>query len=241
MFGFVGIAAITIEKTAIFFTEINGLALFLILITYKIRDAIYNTETHGIGKMKKLILIFLFLVPLFANATTACNGRWVEHKNWSLTGAHAKEKCACTHCHQGALVAETAPTTCVGCHQNAKLVTTKLPKVHLPTGAIDCGYCHTVHSFLGTKTDHSAFAKQTCDSCHNQTFQLEAPFQHVKTKLDCAVCHQAESWAAKFDHDKAKVKPATCNNCHLFGKNGATLKPSGHIITFESCDTCHSR
>ncbi len=177
----------------------------------------------------------------FAHADSACNGKWVEHKKWPVTGAHIQVKCACSSCHDGALTAGTAPLTCVGCHMGAKSSAMQVSSTHIPTSDIACDGCHNVNSFLGVKMNHILVAKQACNTCHNKKFQLDVPSDHVQTILDCSVCHKADSWAAKFDHTKAKVTPATCNKCHLSGKNGATRKPNSHFITSESCDTCHSR
>lgn len=190
--------------------------------------------------MKKLLFIFLLLIPAFAQATSTCNGQWVEHTHWKLTGAHIQSKCACTSCHQGALIAETAPLSCVGCHTGARPAAKKMSAAHTPTGNVGCENCHNVMSFLPASTNHSVVSMQLCNTCHNATYKQDMPFDHVKTILDCGICHKTKNWAARFDHDKAKVTPTTCNNCHLSGKNGATLKPSSHFITFESCDTCHN-
>jgi hypothetical protein len=191
--------------------------------------------------LKKLFLALLLLNPALAFATSSCNGQWVEHMRWKITGAHVQNKCTCTNCHQGPLMEETAPLACAACHMGARPAAKQMSKIHIPTGNIACESCHNDTSFLPTKTNHSVVTSQRCDTCHNAAYQQEMPSDHVSTNLDCAVCHTAKNWMAEFSHDKAKVRPRTCNNCHLSGKNGATKKPNSHFITFESCDVCHDR
>ncbi|NOT64571.1 MAG: hypothetical protein HOP06_00725 [Methylotenera sp.] len=191
--------------------------------------------------MKKLLLCLLLMLPALAQATSACNGRWVEHTRWKITGAHIQNKCTCTNCHQGALIAETAPTTCAGCHAGAMPTAKQMSKTHIPTSAIACESCHNDSNFTPAQTKHSAVSSQRCDTCHNAAYKQAMPSDHVQTILDCAVCHTTKNWVAEFSHDKAKVTPRTCNNCHLSGKNGATKKPNSHFITFESCDVCHDK
>jgi hypothetical protein len=54
--------------------------------------------------------------------------------------------------------------------------------------------------------------------------------------MDCDRCHTTSAWKpAAFDH--GGVIPGTCATCH----NGlqAVNKGLRHVVTQESCDTCH--
>jgi len=190
----------------------------------------------------KVLLILSFLIfSISSYADITCKVKSVEHARWLITGAHIQEQCTCANCHIEELATGNTPSTCVGCHLDARFFATQVPNMHIPTNTSACDGCHTLNSFLDIKMNHSIVDKQACNTCHNKLYQLDMPNDHVKTTLDCTVCHKSNSWAAKFDHGKAKVAPATCNNCHLSGKNGAILKPNSHFITFDSCDTCHYR
>jgi hypothetical protein len=96
----------------------------------------------------------------------------------------------------------------------------------------DCQTCHLQGMFKGTP--------RQCEVCHTQGSRTASTFKpnnHPQTAMPCNQCHVSQiSWSgARFDH--LGIAPGSCAGCH----NGvtATGKPSRHIFTTSSCDTCH--
>lgn len=97
----------------------------------------------------------------------------------------------------------------------------------------DCETCHLHEIFKGTP--------RKCEGCHGfpgQRASTTKPINHVITNQPCDFCHNNTVWTgARFDH--ATVAPGSCLQCH----NGSTAeaKPvTGHPVTTESCEVCHS-
>ncbi len=94
-----------------------------------------------------------------------------------------------------------------------------------------CESCHVRGMFKGTPKD--------CVSCHGpgariSTFTMAAG--HPVVTQPCTVCHNQIAFnSVKFDHTNAM--PGSCASCH----NGmqASGKPTSHVVTRDSCDTCH--
>lgn len=97
---------------------------------------------------------------------------------------------------------------------------------------VQCETCHAGGRFKGTPTQCA-----TCHTIGSRIAQTVKSARHVPTNLPCEQCHSStSSWdTARFTH--AGVVPGTCTNCH----NGAMApgKPSNHVQTTASCDTCH--
>lgn len=98
-----------------------------------------------------------------------------------------------------------------------------------------CEGCHQNGIFKGTPRD--------CASCHVSGMRFSRgnvvkPQQHLPLgpQMTCDLCHNTQSYTGtKFSH--SGVAPGSCASCHAAGM--ASAKPSSHIQTTASCDTCH--
>ncbi|MEK6664737.1 MAG: cytochrome c3 family protein, partial [Pseudomonadota bacterium] len=67
-----------------------------------------------------------------------------------------------------------------------------------------------------------------------------ANFSHLKTGFALSGAHARAKCESCHVQGVFKGTPTQCQNCHIAGnKMGGTAKPSTHIPTAESCDTCH--
>jgi hypothetical protein len=87
-----------------------------------------------------------------------------------------------------------------------------------------CESCHLNGVFKGTPRD--------CSTCHT----TGSRWARSNVVMPCEACHGTQSFSgAKFSHGAVQV--GTCTTCH--NGNIATGKPSGHLQTNASCDSCH--
>ncbi len=146
--------------------------------------------------------------------------------SFTLTGAHTSVSCA--SCHTGGQFS-TAPTACVGCHQQdfSKATSPNHVNAGFPS---TCESCHTTQSWLGAKFDHSttsfaltgkhaqascaschvggrfAGTSQACIDCHRSDYDRTTNPNHATSNfsLQCESCHTTADWAgASFDHSLA--------------------------------------
>ena len=114
---------------------------------------------------------------------------------------------------------------------------------HLKTGfaltgmhvQLRCESCHQNGIFKGTPRD--------CASCHVASMRFARgnvvkPPNHVAipAQLTCDACHTTQTYiGARFKH--LSVAPGSCQSCHNGSAAGG--KPSSHVQTSASCDSCH--
>ncbi len=181
---------------------------------------------------------------------------------------HIPTSSDCAVCHKsttafgpGTAMAHTGiKTGCATCHDTGKSFTgvtnlkTKPPN-HVPTSAA-CETCHSASNFTtfaGTTMNHSGIASG-CQACHAASV-TGTPFAgvtpkpqgtgHIPTSSDCAMCHKSTT---AFGPGTAMVHTGIssgCASCHdtskrFTGITNLKTKPSNHIPTSATCETCHS-
>ncbi len=141
---------------------------------------------------------------------------------------------ACTGCHNGTVAIGTTPTTA-----------DTPPGTH-PATTSECGYCHTVDSFLNAYPDHtgSSVVGNRCDSCHNDATAQGTPEGHPDASPagDCNVCHSIATFSLDglFNHHVDPTDLA-CEVCHTEPNSiNATWKTVSHIDTTADCGQCHN-
>ncbi len=176
-------------------------------------------------------------------------------------GNHVPTTLPCETCHSstdtfaGATYTHRpSDTNCVLCHNNV-VTTGQTTPPHIPTGAAQCGNCHTnsAPSFSVYTMNHPAVSGTRCDACHNGSYTSEGTRgaygtaqypNHVPTNgQDCATCHVTAaasyiSWAgATFVHG---VNDTNCSTCHngaiALGMTNPPHIPSGAV----QCSNCHT-
>lgn len=121
-------------------------------------------------------------------------------------------KCHATNCDQCHIkivsgksefskVAARDPKVCAPCHGE---ISKDDPDVHYKKGLV-CMDCHTAREIHGDGTPYKSFNEPgffdvKCTNCHSTLSKIASHTVH-KDKLDCAVCHTAET--------------VTCLNCHV--------------------------
>ncbi len=140
-----------------------------------------------------------------------------NHNNyWALTGAHASIT-NCDLCHNGNY--NTAPTTCIGCHQNDYNQTTNPPhaSAQYPT---DCQMCHTTTAWIPSTFNHDG-----------QYFPIYSG-HHAGTWSLCSDCHTDPNNYAVF----------SCITCHAHNQtdmDNAHQGVSGYTYNSQACYNCH--
>ena len=139
--------------------------------------------------------------------------------------------------------------SCSGCH-NGTVARGKTPTPPHPETASECGYCHTVDSFLGAYPDHTGplVVGNRCDSCHGVNATGEPP-GHPTMNVDCASCHGVTSFSlgGVFNHriDPTVQSCETCHNDDASTSFGGLAPGKGsavpvHLATSSGCDSCHN-
>jgi hypothetical protein len=159
--------------------------------------------------------------------------------HWELRGAHVAV--ACEGCHPQAEGFDSAPRTCIGCHEGDK-----------PVGHYDgdCGECHSEdswgeglvnHAFFPLADAHAISCEQChegddfdglsseCRSCHEDV----RPDDHFDSQ-DCVGCHTPTVWEhGILDHGFFPLNGGhelDCESCHE-GDDYGGLSPL--------CVSCH--
>ena len=135
---------------------------------------------------------------------------------------------------------------CSTCHNGSYTQWNALgkPSGHVATTA-SCDTCHKGYStFAGAGFNHTGVSPGTCATCHVQGGSgMAKPSNHIPTTLSCDACHNTSTFTTStFTHSATQgVLPGQCANCHngSFTQWNALGKPSGHVVTTASCDTCH--
>ena len=224
-----------------------------------------NSSWIGARAILALPLLLLLIIDT-ASAQTNHNINFDHIRTgFPLTGAH--QQLPCETCHiQG--IFKGTPKKCETCHTPGSRIqtTTVKPSNHIPT-TLGCAQCHN-GSFTTGKPANHVMTAAPCDSCHRTTTWMSAgfnhigvtpgtcatchgvtatgkPSNHIPTTLSCDACHTMNGTFATstFTHSAVQgVLPGQCANCHngSFASMNALGKPSGHVVTTASCDTCHT-
>jgi hypothetical protein len=142
--------------------------------------------------MKRLFLLLVLLMPMFANADGFCAGMWTDHNRFTLTSPHDQTKChECVNCHlNGNLNPGGAGggATCNSCHLGSRPLAKPKNAGHIQT-SLDCITCHRLAStFEDGKMNHLGISTG-CASCHHKS----AGHPEV-TNPNCEACHSTSSW-----------------------------------------------
>ncbi len=146
-------------------------------------------------------------------------------------------------------------TNCSTCHNNSTAKGMTTPP-HIPSGASQCGNCHsnTAAAFTIYTMSHASVSAMRCDACHNGSYTGEgakgaigtASFvYHVATNgQDCVACHSSAaagftSWTGgTYVHQAGDVNCIACHDGHT--ALGFTTPP--HIpTTGAQCGSCHTQ
>jgi hypothetical protein len=138
--------------------------------------------------------------------------------------------------HAGVVIGQ-----CAQCHNGS--ITMGKPANHVMTTA-SCDSCHRTTTWMSAGFNHIGVVPGTCVTCHGVS-ATGKPSNHIPTTLSCDACHTMNGTFATstFTHSAVQgVLPGQCSNCHNGSYTGmnALGKPSGHVATTASCDSCHT-
>lgn len=194
---------------------------------------------------------------------TCHNGSYTAWNALAKPSNHIPTSASCEACHatggtfttstfthsvtQGVLPGQCASS---GCHSGAYTAWNALgqPAGHVVTTA-SCDSCHTsgYSTFAGAGFNHTGVAPGSCATCHVQGGSgMAKPTNHIPTTVSCDACHNTTTFATStFSHSTTQgVLPGQCatSGCHsgAYTAWNALGKPSGHVATTASCDSCHA-
>ena len=171
----------------------------------------------------------------------------------------------CANCHNGQVFSGVTPVSkasfpshlvttadCSTCHTSTVsfatgVSTTTLPANHLPTTQT-CSTCHNPASFVPGVMSHTGIVNG-CASCHNgQSFvgvtPVSKPTTHLPTSATCETCHSPTKFTAfsgtLMSHTGIVNGCASCHNGQVFSGVTPVSKPTNHLPTSATCETCHS-
>ncbi len=143
---------------------------------------------------------------------------------------------------------------CASCHGGQYVGVMTKPATHITTAAA-CETCHTDTStpggFVNWTMSHNGITAG-CASCHTggtvgskNTVVLGKPASHIATTAPCETCHSDTTTPGGFKNWTMSHAGITtgCASCHTGATVGTTVvlgKPTNHITTSASCETCHS-
>ena len=139
---------------------------------------------------------------------------------------------------------------CANCHNGQYPPARGKTPTHIVTTAA-CETCHkTTATWLGAKTDHSAFTAATvCATCHTAGGGATAKgAAHIPVgTTNCFACHGTVAWLpSKWNHTQLAVA-AQCATCHSGAFPPADGRSTLHTpyqlvsaLGTAKCDTCHS-
>jgi hypothetical protein len=136
-----------------------------------------------------LLPVFFVLAGLIYSAAEAANttAKPAEFDHMStgfpLRGAH--ERLTCETCHLRGIFKGT-PNRCSGCHlRSTEMEASKKSPNHIPTTE-ECDVCHDAFlpnvSWQLVRMNHDGIVNN-CESCHNGTFAIGKPPNHIPTNL----------------------------------------------------------
>jgi len=163
---------------------------------------------------------------------------------------------SCTLCHKPA-AAEEAPE--VG-------VANPIPHPIEGEAYKDCTLCHGEGKMRPFPANHTAFAADSCTTCHKPAAGEEAPAEpgasqqppagpqavphsvELEVFADCTRCHGGADTPHPYPENHASFTVASCTGCHPAPKDETAItvaapKPVPHSLTKEiyvNCATCHA-
>ena len=201
-------------------------------------------------------------LEVFGNCSQCHNGTQAIGKS----EFHAPTNAECDDCHNTTSFIALNPDgsfdhtgisrSCSGCH-NGTVSRGKTPTPNdtppgtHPVTSAECGFCHTIATFLGAYPDHSdpnvvgPAGGITCASCHVLDGSGTAsghPGHPDTSPLDCSSCHGIVTFdlGGAFIH---RIDPAvlSCDSCHNDNNTiNAVGKTPTHPDTTADCGSCHS-
>jgi hypothetical protein len=171
------------------------------------------------------------------------------HNGQSLFGVSPKTKADAPTTHI------TTSLDCSACHPLTTTFSmanlTVVPFGHLPTTQT-CSTCHAGNSFApGSGVMSHTGILGNCASCHNgQAFTgvtpKSKPVNHLPSSMPCEICHSPTSTnpggfvTTGMNHTGIVGGCTNCHNGQTFFGVSPVAKPSSHLPTSMSCETCHS-
>lgn len=117
-------------------------------------------------KLLIVIVVAFFVTPSIA---AECTKYETLHPAFLLDGAHLSTgKCqTCASCHINSIFNGT-PRSCLSCHNgDPARNTVGRPALHIPTGLMECSFCHKTVSFATSVTmNHVVLGSIKCTTCH---------------------------------------------------------------------------
>jgi hypothetical protein len=150
-------------------------------------------------------------------------------------GGHTVTSLDCSACHPLTTTFSMASLTVV-------------PVGHLPTTQA-CSICHGAGFGPGSGVMTHTGILTGCASCHNgQVFTGVAPkskpVNHLPSSLPCETCHSKSNFTTfsgtLMVHTGILSGCTNCHNGQVFAGVAPIAKPSNHLPTGMSCETCHS-
>ncbi len=191
------------------------------------------------------------------NCSSCHNGGYTAVNALAKPAIHIPTTAQCDSCHKGgyltwspATMDHSGQTGCATCHSGsyiAQNAQTK-PATHIATTA-QCSTCHSSTVTWATGIFNHATASPAasgrCSTCHNGSNALGKPTNHIPTTAQCDTCHKNYTAfaPAAMDHANATgpVSAANCATCHSgsYTFANAQAKTATHLVTVQSCDSCH--
>jgi len=130
---------------------------------------------------------------------------------------------------------------CSDCHNGVKA--TGKTKDHI-ISSNTCETCHTsTTTWLPAKFDHTGIVGN-CIGCHDgaHTNVSSKNAGHILTTNLCENCHNTSVWkpATTVDHTQVVGICVTCHNGIIAKGKKDDPNPSGHPVSSDACDMCHS-
>ncbi|UCV21462.1 cytochrome c3 family protein [Ferribacterium limneticum] len=187
-----------------------------------------------------------------ATMTSQCSschgGNYVGVNALAKPLTHVSTTAQCDTCHKttttwtGAVYTHpaTATGTCSNCHNGSVLGAQGKNVGHIATTA-QCDSCHkSMTVWTGASYTHAASAVGTCSNCHNGSAAPGKTTGHIPTSSQCDNCHKNYTTfrPASMSHTGTTGLCLTCHNGGYTAVN-AQAKNTGHLVTNDSCDSCH--
>ena len=200
---------------------------------------------------------------LAGQCSTCHSGSYTAVNALAKPAIHIPTGAACDTCHSNGFFSfmpgtmnhagtnsPLAAGNCATCHSGTYLAYNAQvkPATHTVTTA-QCDTCHKSTTTWATATfDHATAsppATGRCSTCHNGTNALGKPTTHIPTAAQCDTCHNSFITFAPATMSHAAttgpVASGNCAACHsgTYATVNAQAKTASHIVTTQSCDTCH--
>src|SRR5438270_2749673 len=177
-----------------------------------------------------------------------CHEFGAEHSNFPRS-QHLLNNVGCTDCHsahkahvQQALLKQSQPQLCYGCHLEIKPEFSKPVHHRVNEGLMACSNCHNPHGgFLTRQLRSTAAQDQVCFGCHTDK---AGPFvfEHSPVKTEgCVSCHTPHGSSNPRLLKRSQVN-LLCLECHTLTIDSAApgaLSFHNQAQKYQSCTLCH--